>query len=133
MASCSSLMAELGKVQPEGHIRPASHSCRARWMSKPFIAFCLKLISCLSLTYLKKTYLVFVKINKFKRKTIITSEHRVLSSEDAGHRDWQNVRKNYLQNTAKEPKKPTTTSDVMIVFILNFLIFIILKRFFAVC
>ena len=38
-----------------------------------------------------------------------TPEHRVLSSEDAGHRDWRNVRKNNIQNTAKEPKKPTTT------------------------
>ena len=40
------------------------------------------------------------------------SEHRGLqSSEDAhGHRDWQNVRKNNLQNTAKEPEKPTTTT-----------------------
>ena len=37
------------------------------------------------------------------------SEHRLLSSEDAGHRDWRNVRKNNLQNTAKEPEKPTTT------------------------
>ena len=27
-------------------------------------------------------------------------EHRELSSEDAGHRDWQNVRKNKLQNMA---------------------------------
>ena len=26
---------------------------------------------------------------------------RLLSSEDAGHRDWWNVRKNNLQNTAK--------------------------------
>ena len=26
------------------------------------------------------------------------------SSEDAGHRDWRNVRKNNLQNTAKEPE-----------------------------
>ena len=33
----------------------------------------------------------------------------LLSSEDAGHRDWRNVRKNNLQNTAKEPEKPTTT------------------------
>ena len=33
----------------------------------------------------------------------------VLSSEDAGHRDWQNVRKNNLQNMAKQPEKPTTT------------------------
>ena len=33
----------------------------------------------------------------------------VQSSEDAGHRDWRNVRKNKLQNTAKEPEKPTTT------------------------
>ena len=32
-----------------------------------------------------------------------------LSSEDASHRDWRNVRKNNLQNMAKEPKKPTTT------------------------
>ena len=38
-------------------------------------------------------------------------EHRklLLSSEDDGHRDWQNVRKNNLQNMAKEPEKPTTT------------------------
>ena len=34
---------------------------------------------------------------------------RVLSSEDAGHRDWQNVRKNNLQNMPKEPEKPRTT------------------------
>ena len=33
----------------------------------------------------------------------------MLSSEDAGHRDWRNVRKNNLQNMAKEPEKPTTT------------------------
>ena len=38
-------------------------------------------------------------------------EHRVLSSQDAGHRDWWNVRKNNLQNTAKEPEKPTTTTS----------------------
>ena len=31
------------------------------------------------------------------------------SSEDASHRDWQNVRKNNLQNMAKELEKPTTT------------------------
>ena len=31
------------------------------------------------------------------------------NSEDAGHRDWRNVRKTNLQNTAKEPEKPTTT------------------------
>ena len=35
-----------------------------------------------------------------------TPEHRVLSSEDAGHRDWRNVRKNNLQNMAKEPENP---------------------------
>ena len=29
----------------------------------------------------------------------------MLSSEDAGHRDWQDVRKNNLKNMAKEPKK----------------------------
>ena len=40
-------------------------------------------------------------------------EYRLLSSEDAGHRDWQNVRKNNLQNTAKEPEKPTTTIDTL--------------------
>ena len=34
----------------------------------------------------------------------------VLSSENAGHRDWRNV-KNNLQNTAKEPEKPTTTTN----------------------
>ena len=33
----------------------------------------------------------------------------LLSSEDAGHRDWWNVRQNNLQNTAKEPEKSTTT------------------------
>ena len=33
----------------------------------------------------------------------------MLSSEDAGHRDWRNVRKNNLQNMAKEPEIPTTT------------------------
>ena len=37
------------------------------------------------------------------------SSEDVLSSEDAGHRDWRNVRKNNLQNMAKEPEKPTTT------------------------
>ena len=31
------------------------------------------------------------------------------ASEDACHRDWRNVRKNKLQNMAKEPEKPTTT------------------------
>ena len=36
-------------------------------------------------------------------------EHRVLSSEDAGHRDWRNDKKNKLQNMAEEPEKPTTT------------------------
>uniref|UniRef100_A0ABM5G160 Coiled-coil domain-containing protein 170 isoform X6 n=1 Tax=Pogona vitticeps TaxID=103695 RepID=A0ABM5G160_9SAUR len=36
----------------------------------------------------------------------------VLSSEDAGHRNWRNVRKNNLQNTAKEPEKPTTTKQI---------------------
>ena len=35
----------------------------------------------------------------------VLSEDRVLSSGDAGHRNWQNVRKNNLQNMAKEPKK----------------------------
>ena len=45
-----------------------------------------------------------------------TPEHRVLSSEDAGHRDWRNVRKNNLQNTAKEPEKPTTTIDSRFLF-----------------
>ena len=39
-----------------------------------------------------------------------TPEHRVLSSEDAGHRDWRNIRKNNLQNMAKELEKPTTTN-----------------------
>ena len=32
-----------------------------------------------------------------------------MSSEGAGHRDWRNVRKNNIHNTAKEPEKPTTT------------------------
>ena len=31
------------------------------------------------------------------------------SFEDACHRDWRKVRKNNLQNMAKEPEKPTTT------------------------
>ena len=35
----------------------------------------------------------------------------LLSSEDAGHRDWRNVRKNHLQNTAKKPEKPRTTKE----------------------
>ena len=46
----------------------------------------------------------------------------MLSSEDAGHRDWRNVRKNNLQNTAKEPEKPTTTityKTLLILVILN--------------
>ena len=34
-----------------------------------------------------------------------------LATEDAGHRDWRNVRKNNLQNMAKEPEKPTTNED----------------------
>ena len=34
---------------------------------------------------------------------------RVLSSEDPGHREWGNVRKNNLQSTVKEPGKPTAT------------------------
>ena len=38
-------------------------------------------------------------------------QRTVLSSEDAGHRDWQNVRKNNLQNMAKEHEKPTTTNS----------------------
>ena len=37
--------------------------------------------------------------------------NKKLPSEDAGHRDWQNVRKNNLQNMAKEPEKPTTTNN----------------------
>ena len=37
------------------------------------------------------------------------TEFWLLFSEDAGHRDWRNVRKNNIQNTAKEPEKPTTT------------------------
>ena len=37
------------------------------------------------------------------------TEFLLQSSEDAGHRDWRNVRKNNLQNMAKEPEKPTTT------------------------
>ena len=41
-------------------------------------------------------------------------EHRVLLlfSEDAGHRDWRNVRNNNLQTTAKEPKKPRTSKSL---------------------
>ena len=35
----------------------------------------------------------------------------VLSSEDAGHRDWRNVRKDNLQNTAKDPKNPQQPLD----------------------
>ena len=35
----------------------------------------------------------------------------LLSSEDASHRDWRNVRKNNLQNTAKEPKNPQQPLD----------------------
>ena len=38
------------------------------------------------------------------------TEFLLQSSEDAGHRDWQNVRKNNLQKKAKEPQKPTTTA-----------------------
>ena len=41
-------------------------------------------------------------------KLVLTNS--LLSSEDAGHRDWRNVRKNHLQNTAKKPEKPTTTT-----------------------
>ena len=40
-----------------------------------------------------------------KHSVLWCSWHRVLSSEDAGHRDWRNIRKNNLQNTAKEPEK----------------------------
>ena len=43
------------------------------------------------------------------RQEPTTPEHRMLSSEDAGHRDWRNVRNKNLWNTAKQPEKPTTT------------------------
>uniref|UniRef100_A0ABM5FK34 Extracellular tyrosine-protein kinase PKDCC isoform X1 n=1 Tax=Pogona vitticeps TaxID=103695 RepID=A0ABM5FK34_9SAUR len=45
----------------------------------------------------------------FRGQHSVAGIFRVLSSEDASHRDWRNVRKNNLQNKAKEPEKPTTT------------------------
>ena len=45
----------------------------------------------------------------FWRLFFLMFRQSLLSSEDAGHRDWQNVRKNNLQKTTKEPEKPTTT------------------------
>ena len=38
-----------------------------------------------------------------------SSEDSTLSSEDGSHRDSRNVRKDNIQNTAKEPEKPTRT------------------------
>ena len=54
--------------------------------------------------------------HSYKYSTIKTNYTRahpeilLQSSEDAGHRDQQNVQKNNLQNMAKEPEKPTTTT-----------------------
>ena len=43
------------------------------------------------------------------------------SSENASHRDWWNIRKNNLQNTAKEREKPTTTNiNKCLISILSF-------------
>ena len=38
--------------------------------------------------------------------TGVWTDFLLQSSEDTGHRDWRNDRKNNLQNTAKKPEKP---------------------------
>ena len=54
-------------------------------------------------------YIVVTAILNYPTKcTRAQTEFWLLSSEDAGHRDWWNVGKNNLQNTAKEPEKPIT-------------------------
>ena len=45
---------------------------------------------------------------------VVQCNWRVLSSEDAhGHRDGRNVRKNNLQNMAKEPEPPPKNVNVL--------------------